>query len=210
MGVLGHDLRTPLSAILMSARSLLMKSELTVSDRSVVTRMARNAERMSGLIRDILDYTRNKTTGGIPVTLRPVDMGEICTAMIEEVALVHPDRIIRFSRTGNLGGTWDRERVEQVLSNLLVNALEHGRGDIKITCEGTPHTVIVKVHNHGNVIPAELIPTLFEPFQRGSTTRFGLGLGLFIVREIVRAHRGTVEVASTLESGTLFTTRWPR
>jgi signal transduction histidine kinase len=211
MGVLGHDLRTPLSAILMSARSLLMQGELTVKDRGVVARMARNAERMAGLIRDILDYTRNQAGQALPLARRPTDIGDICSEIVEELGLVHPDRTIVVSHNAELGGDWDRERVEQVLSNLIGNALEHGDGNVLVSCDGTdPQMVVVRVHNHGNTIPEELLPTLFEPFQRGSSTRFGLGLGLYIVREVVRAHGGTVGVTSTPESGTIFTTRWPR
>jgi signal transduction histidine kinase len=210
MGVLGHDLRTPLSAILMSARILLMQGELGAKDRNMVARMARNAERMAGLIRDILDYTRGQAVGGLPVMPRATDMGDICSTVIEELALLHSDRFIRFSRTGELKGTWDRERVEQVVSNLLGNALEHGVGDIQVTAEGGEHAVIIRVHNRGASIPTEQIPSLFEPFRRGTSSRFGLGLGLYIVREIMRAHGGTVEVTSTAEAGTTFITRWPR
>jgi signal transduction histidine kinase len=210
MGVLGHDLRTPLSAILMTARMLLLKGQLGDMERASVSRMARNAERMASLIRDILDYTRNQTLGVLPIMRRSVDMGEACAAIIEELALLHPERTLQLARGKDLQGMWDGERVEQVLTNLLANAVQHGRGDIQIAVDGVENAVLVRVHNGGNTIPPDEIPTLFEPFRRGSESRLGLGLGLYIVREIMRAHGGSVEVTSTPESGTTFTTRWPR
>jgi signal transduction histidine kinase len=209
MGVLGHDLRTPLSAILMTARMMLTQSQLDDRDRNAVSRMARSAERMAALIRDILDYTR-QSAGGIPIVRRRADMGDIVSATVDELALLYPDRFIRITRSGDLHGSWDRERVEQVISNLLANALQHGRGDIQIVLEGTDDSVVVGVHNRGEAIPEIDLPTLFEPFRKGSSNRFGLGLGLFIVREIMRAHAGSVDVTSTAQAGTTFTTRWPR
>ncbi len=210
MGVLGHDLRNPLGAILMSARMMLMRSSLSEGDRTSLSRIARNGERMAALIRDILDYTRGQAAGGIPVVLRAAHMGDICSSMIDEMSLLHSDRTIHLEARGELRGRWDRERVEQVLSNLLANALTHGSGSIAVTVEGRPAEVVVAVHNGGVAIPAELLPTLFEPFHRGASSRIGLGLGLYIVSEILRAHNGTVEVVSTMHQGTKFTTRWPR
>ena len=210
MGVLGHDLRTPLSAILMSARLVLMRGTLNPADRESITRIARNGERMSALIRDILDYTRGQAAGGIRILPKPTHMGDICSAIIDELALLHRERVIRVAKTGDLSGTWDRERVEQVVSNLLSNALAHGTGDIRIVVDGTGDDVALTVHNRGTPIPPQLIPVLFEPFSRGSTSELGLGLGLYIVSEILRAHGGSVSVTSTLEAGTAFTTRWPR
>ena len=210
MGVLGHDLRTPLSAILMTARIMLMQSQLDDKDRNAVSRMARNAERMAALIRDILDYTRGQAIGRIPILPRAADMGEVCSAIMDELALLHPERVIQLKRTGNLQGTWDQERVEQVMSNLIANALQHGRGDIEFIVEGGDGEVVVSVHNRGDTIPPSELPILFEPFRRGTPNRVGLGLGLYIVRQILRAHGGTVDVTSTPETGTTFTTRWPR
>jgi signal transduction histidine kinase len=210
MGVLGHDLRTPLSAIMMSARLVLMRGTLTPADRESITRIARNGERMSALIRDILDYTRGQAAGGIRILPKPTHMGDICSAIVEELALLHRDRVIRMAKTGDLSGTWDRERVEQVVSNLLSNAIAHGTGDIRIAVDDAGDHVTLSVHNRGTPIPPNLIPTIFEPFSRGSTNELGLGLGLYIVSEILRSHGGTVGVTSTIDGGTLFTTRWPR
>lgn len=210
MGVLGHDLRNPLAAILMSARMMLMRGKLADEERETVSRIGRNAERMAALIRDILDYTRGNATGGLPIVPRPTDMGDICTSMLDEVGLLHASRKIRYTTHGSLRGTWDRERVEQVISNLLVNALHHSKGEIDIVVDGTAeHEVTVAIHNDGS-IPPEQIPTLFEPFRRGPNSRMGLGLGLYIVREILNAHGGSVDVDSRPSAGTTFTTRWPR
>jgi len=211
MGVLGHDLRNPLGAILMSARMMLMGGSLASSDRHSVNRIARNAERMAALIRDILDFTRGQAAGGIPIVPRSTDMGETCAAMVDEVSLLHPERTIEIQTHGSLQGQWDRERVEQVISNLLTNALTHGEGPIPTVPDGhRNHSVPVSVHNPGQPIAAAQLPELFEPFRRGTHSRVGLGLGLYIVKEILRAHGGSVEVVSTPEAGTTFTTRWPR
>jgi len=210
MGMLGHDLRNPLSAILVSARIVLMRDMLTPEDRTSVARIARNAERMAALIRDLLDYTRGQSAGGIPIVRQPAHMGEICAAMIEDIALLHPERPIRMSASGKLRGSWDRGRVEQAISNLISNALTHGTGAVNLVVEGRRGEVAISVHNEGAPIPEDQLPHLFDPFSRGETSRLGLGLGLFIVREILRAHGGTVEVTTSVDHGTTFTTRWPR
>jgi signal transduction histidine kinase len=210
MGVLGHDLRSPLGAISIAARMMLMRGSLGAEDKESVFRIARNADRMAALIRDILDYTRGQSAGGLPIARRSTDMSEICSSMIEEVTLLHADRKILFETHGEPRGSWDRERVEQVISNLLTNAITHGRGDIRVTVDGLPGEVVVRVHNGGLPIPPEQIPMLFQPFRRGASSRMGLGLGLYIVSEILRAHGGSVHVESTPERGTTFSTRWPR
>ncbi|MDQ3365665.1 MAG: hybrid sensor histidine kinase/response regulator [Myxococcota bacterium] len=210
LGVLGHDLRNPLGAMLMSARMMLMGESLGDKDRESVVRIARNGERMAALIRDILDYTRGQAVGGIPIAPRPTDMSDICTAMIEEVTLLHASRTIHFEQSGELRGLWDRERVEQVISNLLTNALNHGIGPIRVRAIGHADEVSISVHNRGARIPRAQLPQLFEPFRRGASSRVGLGLGLYIVNEILRVHGGSVEVQSTEDEGTTFTTRWPR
>lgn len=210
LGVLGHDLRNPLSAILMSARLMLMADQLPPKERESILRIARNGERMAALIRDILDYARGQAPGGLPIAPRAANMADICRSMIDEVALLHANRAIQLETSGDLRGEWDRERVEQVISNLLTNALHHGNGNIRIDVVGTADHVGVSIHNGGKPIPPEQLPTLFEPFRRGAHGRSGLGLGLYIVHEILRAHGGRVEVTSSEEAGTTFTTCWPR
>ena len=210
IGVLGHDLRTPLSAILMTARTLLMRGKLDETERSAVSRMARNAERMASLIRDVLDYTRDHACGELPLNRRTCDLGEVCSEIVDDVQLLNPERAIRLSFGTDLTGSWDRERVEQVVANLLQNAVQHGRGDVNVFVEPTPGAVLIRVHNRGAVIAPEEISTLFEPFRRGSENRLGLGLGLYIVQVIMRAHGGSVDVESSAATGTTFTTRWPR
>lgn len=210
VGVLGHDLRTPLSGILMTARILLMQGRLEDAERGSVSRMARSAERMAAVIRDILDYARGQSEGRLPILRRDADMGEICASVIDELALLHADRRIDLTTSGELVGSWDPERIEQVVSNLLANALEHGRGNIVVSVNGEPDAVLLRVHNRGEAIPPDELPRLFEPFRRGSPERIGLGLGLYIVRQILEAHGGTVDVISNPKTGTTFTTRWPR
>ena len=111
---------------------------------------------------------------------------------------------------GNVEGTWDPDRLQQVVSNLVGNALEHSDGVVSVRVEAAKHDVVLSVHNDGEPIPAEVLPALFEPFRRGERSAGGLGLGLYIVREVIRRHGGTIDVRSSSAAGTTFVSRWPR
>ena len=159
------------------------------------------------MIRDILDFARGRLGGGIPVNRHAADLSELCREIIDEVQAAYPAARIDLGIEGDLCGAWDWARIEQALSNLVVNAIQHGAGDVNLSLSGRAHDyVVVVVRNAGSPISAEQLPNLFDAFHKGDRSPAGLGLGLFIVREIVRAHDGTIEVASSSD-GTTFTMR---
>lgn len=214
IGILGHDLRNPLGAIRMSVDHLL-RQELKEGQARIVRRIATSADRMSRMIADVLDFTRSRFGGGIPVEPKPIDLHHVISDAVDELQVAHADRDIRFQAEGSGLGEWDPDRLAQVVSNLVGNALQHGSEDspvhVRVREDGAD--VLLEVTNFGNPIAPELLPVLFEPF-RGAATRKpgtkGLGLGLWIVRKIVQAHGGSVQVSSTEDRGTTFTVRWPR
>ena len=139
----------------------------------------------------------------------------ICEEGVDEIKLVYATRTIQFSGIGDLRGEWDPNRIEQVVSNLVGNAVIHGADPIVVTSRGEDDVVVTSVHNEGPPIPDTLMPTLFEPFTKASQgvqadARQGLGLGLYIAHEIVRAHGGTLVVRSIAAEGTTFTFALPR
>ena len=212
IGILGHDLRNPLTAITNSAHLLLRSSELNDRHRNSAARILRASERMAQMIRDVLDFTRGQLGGGIPVEPTPTSLAEICHRVVDETKAVNPQREIVLATQGDLNGEWDAPRLEQVVSNLVANAVHHGQGQILVEAVGEQSQIILRVHNGGPPIPADELPTLFEAFstsRKGRRTD-GLGLGLYIVKEIVRAHGGTVQVASTPEEGTTVACVWHR
>jgi PAS domain S-box-containing protein len=214
IGVLGHDLRTPLTAIIMSAESLERMDE--PEDRVRVTGLiGRCSQRMNRMIADVLDFTRGRLGGGIPLSPTTANFGHACRDSVNELRAAYPAREIVFEASGDLVGVWDVDRISQVVSNLVGNAVQHGVDPVRVKVhrEGDELVLVVNNQNAGEPVPVELLPHLFEPFQRGGPdehTHAGLGLGLYIVGEIVRAHGATIEVTSTAEGGTTFTSRWPR
>jgi CheY-like chemotaxis protein len=212
-GVLAHDLRNPLGAI-MTAAQLMIRRLGTGSDstKSPLRRIVSSGERMNRLISQLLDFTRARMGNGFELALREADLLQICEQAIGELQLAHADRRIHVVSLGELAGTWDADRLVQAVSNLVANAGQHGRtgGDITVKLDGAqPEQVVLEVHNEGT-IPAALLPELFLPFRgRRERNPGGLGLGLFITREIVRGHGGSIEARSS-EAGTLFTVRLPR
>ena len=211
IGILGHDLRNPLATILTG---LGLLDGLPDRQTKIITKLTRSAHRMEAMIRDVLDFARGRLGGGIPVALTRCDLRGICEDAVEEMKQAYPARSISFEGVGDLRGEWDPDRVEQVLSNLLGNAVTHGADPILVTSRDEGDEVVTTVHSQGPPIPTALIPTLFEPFN--STARVagkpgeGLGLGLYIASEIVHAHGGTISVSSVQGEGTAFAIRWPR
>ncbi|HYO95864.1 MAG TPA: hybrid sensor histidine kinase/response regulator [Polyangiaceae bacterium] len=213
IGILGHDLRNPLNAIAGTARMMLRSSDLPTAHRTSAERIVRASDRMTRMIEDVLDFTRGQLGGGIPVSAASGNLGEICQHAIEELKAAYPQREILFDAHGDLDGNWDRDRLHQVLSNLLRNAAEYGKGGVHVSAEGEDRFIKLSVHNGGPPIPPDELPTIFEPFRRGSDSArssAGLGLGLYIAREIVRAHGGTLDVRSSAADGTTFTCTWRR
>ncbi|KFE66033.1 ATP-binding protein [Hyalangium minutum] len=221
LAVLGHDLRNPLGAISASAFLLSRAEGLGEREHQAVERIRRSSARMARLIDDILDFARSRLGGGIPVTRQPMNMAEVCKAALEELQVTFPERQLLFEVRGDTQGEWDPDRVSQVLSNLVFNALQHGREDspVRTMVRDAGAQVLLEVHNQGDPIPEELMPRLFDPFKRrpgdqrpheGKSGARSLGLGLHIVRQIALSHGGDVEVHSTANEGTCFKVRWPR
>ena len=208
-----HD---AMRAIAMAASVMLKKGTLEGSDMKMAARIARNADRMAKMISQLLDLTRARLGGGIPIEPKPIDLCEVCLEVVEDSEVANPDRVFRFAYSGDVRGTWDRERLAQVVANLVGNAVKYGRADgvIDVRLDGDGERgVRLSVHNDGAPIPPDVLPTIFDPFRRGSEHREraeSLGLGLFIVQEIVRTHGGTIDVASTEAEGTTFTVCLPR
>ncbi|QRN96436.1 PAS domain-containing protein [Archangium violaceum] len=215
LGIVSHDLRNPLNAILLSVNAMMRSDGLVQQHLKAVRRIATSAERMGRMIADLLDFTRGRLGGGIPISPRSANLRTICRQVLEELEIGNPQREFRLSATGEFQGEWDPDRLAQLLGNLGKNAVDYSPDgmpvDFVLRDEGD--TVRVQVHNEGPPIPADLLPRIFEPFRRATDEghpRSGLGLGLFIVQQIARSHGGHVEVCSTPAEGTTFTVRLPR
>ena len=217
LGILGHDLRTPLSVISVSAHGLLGQAAPGGPVAEGLQRIVRGADRMARMIRDLLDFTRARQGGGIPVTVEASDLRAICQQVLEEVALTHPGRSLALHSRGATGGRWDPDRISQVVQNLLNNAVDYSPADtrVELSVDGTGDRVLLAVTNAGPPIPPELLADLFNPFRRGghaadSHASEGLGLGLFIAHAIVGAHHGQIRVESDEAHGTTFRVELPR
>jgi PAS domain S-box-containing protein len=215
-GVLAHDLRNPLGAISTAAQVLLMRHE-GEGDRTAkpVSRILASGQRMSRMIDQLLDFTRARVGNGIEVQPRETNLADLSSQAIAELELAYPEWTIRREVVGEQGGVWDPDRLLQVISNLVANAGQHGdpAAGVLVRLDGNAaEDVVFAVHNAG-AVPSALLPGLFDPFRGTGHRRDhsrGLGLGLFIVKEIVRAHGGTVDVSSSAADGTTFTIRLPR
>ncbi|HZZ83862.1 MAG TPA: HAMP domain-containing sensor histidine kinase [Anaeromyxobacteraceae bacterium] len=213
VGILGHDLRTPLSAIRMSAELMVRTTEDPRALRQA-GRMLSSTDRMTRMIEQLLDFARVRQARGIPLQVATADLGEIARQVLHELADGNPQVRFDVSRRGDLAGSWDHDRLGQVVSNVVGNACQHGAAGspISVELDGTrPATVRLAVSNLGG-IPAALMPALFEPFKRALPARAGekgLGLGLFIAREIVRAHGGELS-ARVVGETTVFEATLPR
>lgn len=215
MGIVGHDLRNPLQAIATSSTLLLKESDPDSPQRRRAARILASVQRMDHLIRDLLDFARVSQSGTLPIQRRRMSLEDPCRIVVDELLAAYPEREIHLHLGRDLVGDWDLDRLAQLLGNLIVNAFTHGaRGvPVEVRADGDGAHVLLEVANAGNPIPAELLPRLFEPFTRadaGGDPLKGVGLGLFIVREIVNAHEGQVQVSSTRETGTVFRIRLPR
>ena len=220
LAVLGHDLRGPLSGIEMSAM-LLAKAGLSDKARQqAAARIKRASRDMSRLITDLLEYTRTRLGAGIPIDRSACDLGPVCEASLEDIRAGNPEQQFVQQVSGDLCLQADAARMQQALSNLLSNAVQHGsqRSPVTLTAVGEVDAVIVKVINSGEPIPSGALAAIFEPLVQAPNansegherSKTSLGLGLFIVREIVLAHGGTISVESSMAAGTVFTIRLPR
>jgi signal transduction histidine kinase len=214
VGIVGHDLRNPLNAVLLSSQ-ILQGMELPARATSVLQRLTHSANRMSRLVAELLDFSQSRIAGRIPIHRAEVDLASLCETVRDEFAASHPSVVTACDCTGDTLGQWDRERLHQALVNLVENGIKHGdkTSPIIIKTRAERDQVTLEVHSRGTPIPRDLLPHIFKPFRSGgaseSRTR-SHGLGLFIVHEIVRGHGGQVSVESSQEHGTCFRIVLPR
>jgi sigma-B regulation protein RsbU (phosphoserine phosphatase) len=213
VGIVSHDLRNPLSAILMGAR-LLHHGETDPKRLQTLDRVSTSARRAQRLIEDLLDFTLARVGPGLSVHREPLDLHGLVFGAVDEFQLGSPDVVVVHHRVGSGACTADADRVAQLLGNLLQNAITYGTPgtDITVTSEVSIEAATISVHNWGPPIPQDLLPTLFDPMVRGRSTGHSersVGLGLFIVRAIALAHGGKVGVTSSQDEGTTFSFSFP-
>jgi sigma-B regulation protein RsbU (phosphoserine phosphatase) len=214
MAIVSHDLRNPLFAIDLSA-NYLGRSGLAAPQAQAVERIAVSVARAKRLTSDLLDFTQARVGGGLAVQLRPMNLHDSIARFVEELSFAYPDSRIEHRTVGKGGATGDPDRIAQLLGNLVSNAVAygHGAGTITVTSRIAVDQWRLEVHNEGTPIPPDVLPSLFAPMARGEQAAGefrSIGLGLFIVSEIARAHRGRVEVVSTAADGTRFSLVVPR
>lgn len=218
LGVVGHDLRNPLAAIRMTAQ-LLAKPNDMPNDRRVtlIQRILASTGRLDALVKTLVDYARNRAGAVIRLDCAPMDLGELTRTVVDEQIASFPNRTVQLEVSGDLKGRWDSARLGQAIGNLVNNALRHGRsgGTVRVNADGAgADRVSLSIHNDGPEIPVDVLPRLFHPFSVGArvegTPRRSIGLGLFIAKELVAAHGGSVSCRSSAEAGTDFVIDLPR
>ena len=226
LAVLGHDLRSPLGAIITSSRFILDTQSVGEPSLTLITRIASSARRMNQLVADLLEFTRTRFGESMPIARVETDIGTIVRDVADEVGASHPGSVLEVQAEGELGGEWDGARLTQALTNLVGNAVQHGApgAPVRITARGQAEHVEISVHNSGRPIPRDAIQGLFQAMKPTATgdqrdqrdrrdgrdRRHHLGLGLYIVDQIISAHGGSIDVESTEAHGTTFTVHLPR
>ena len=216
IGIVSHDLRNPLSAISLGAATLQRREALDPKSARTLARIQSATDRAERMVRDLLDFTQVRLAGGLKLERRPADLHELARSVVQEVEEARPGARIRHEVRGEAKGAWDSDRIQQVVQNLLTNALKYGTpGEVvDVFTTGDGDTVTLGVHNQGEPIPSERQASIFQPMQRGveGVDKEGrsVGLGLFIVRAIVEAHGGTIELTSQEAEGTTFRVVLPR
>jgi signal transduction histidine kinase len=217
LAILGHDLRNPLTAIRMAAE-LVAETTADETLMEALSMIGTESKAMAKLINDMIDFASTWLGGAMPMNCEPVDLHVLCGEVVEGFRAMHPQRTLQFNPHGDLSGNWDAARIRQVISNLLGNAFQHGSpdGPVELSAASEGSTVVLSVHNEGVPIPLTALPTLFDPLVRHTAETAlqrapgSIGLGLYIVREIVNAKGGTIAVTSTAQQGTTFAVRIPR
>jgi signal transduction histidine kinase len=215
LGILSHDLRSPIGAMSMSAQLTERIGTLNDRQKMLMAQIVTSAERATGILNQLLDLTRARLGSGMQIIREVMDMAFVSRQLVDEMRALHPDRVFNLEISGVTEGKWDKPRIGQVLSNLLGNAVQYGFRDLPvgITIRGEPEDVVMSVHNEGVPISREIIGSIFDSLVRGESREkdisTNLGLGLYITREIVSAHGGTIEVTSSERAGTTFTARFP-
>lgn len=205
LGTVGHDLRNPLQTIVTATQVLAESTGLTAMERRTVATIERTADRMRRLIDQMLVFTQG-AAGGVPIHRQLVDLRELCGAVARE-HLATREIVIEDELAMPI--SVDSERMTQVVDNLVTNAIRYGTGKVTLRLRRDATTASIAVHNHGAPIAPAQIATLFDPYKRGARSHGGVGLGLYIVEQIARAHGGTVQVTSTADDGTTFEVRIP-
>ena len=218
LGILGHDLRNPIGAMTMSAELIARIGSLSERQRMLISQISLSSTRAIEILNQLLDLTRVRLGSGLRVIRQQMDMSFVARQLVDEMRVAHPGHTFTIDASGDAGGKWDRPRIGQVFSNLLGNAVQYGFSDlpINVTIKGEDADVTVSVHNDGVPIPSGALAGLFDALVRSGdgenahSQSNNLGLGLYITKEIVSAHGGTIEVTSSEKSGTTFTARFPR
>lgn len=216
IGIVSHDLRNPLNVIALGTHSLLAGGQLDAPSQRTVRRISASAQSATKLVNDLLDFTQARLGSGIPVRCLPVDLQSVVQQVLDQTQAAYPQRMIVLQVDGDARGEWDADRVGQALMNLVSNALKYGdaTGPVTVRVLGVGEGVKLEVHNSGPAIAPQLLPVLFEPMRRGSVpvsdVGRSVGLGLYIVKQIVEAHSGDITVTSTASDGTTFAMLLPR
>ncbi|MBR8143349.1 sensor histidine kinase [Burkholderia vietnamiensis] len=216
LGMLGHDMRTPLQTIQLTATYL---AALNAGDdiSEAAGRLIRSGGRMQALLDDLCDFNRTQLGLGIHVDPRDADLADIVDNVVDELRGAHPDREIDVDLGGDLRGHWDDRRMQQMLSNLVSNALKYGTPNtpVRVSAASAGADVLIEVGNKGPALDRLMLERIFDPLQRGADQRqrtaadAGLGLGLYIASEIARAHRGRIDARSD-HAETVFAVRLPK
>lgn len=216
IGIVSHDLRNPLSAILLGTSNLLRLGGLEDRQLKGVVRVHAAADRATRMVNDLLDFTQARLGGGIRLHPRPADLHQVVRAALDEVEAANPGRTVELRCEGDGSCLVDRDRIAQVIQNLLGNALKYSpeQTPVRVSSRGDSGGLLIEVHNRGAPIPSEKLHLIFQPLRRGSSELErgdrSVGLGLFIVSHIVEAHGGSVVARSSADEGTTFTVRLPR
>jgi signal transduction histidine kinase len=217
LAILGHDLRAPLQAVSMSTEVLMRKTTLEGDALTCALNIKHGARHMAAMVNDLLELVRSRLGKSLPVSPVPMDLADAARAAIAEACAGNPECDPTLTVSGDTRGVWDTGRIDQLLQNLIGNALQHGSDprEVSVDLRGDAENVHLSVHNDGTPIPEDAIGTIFDPLVRSADEELGqpstsLGLGLFIVKEVVTAHGGTIEVSSSEADGTLFSVVLPR
>lgn len=216
LGIASHDLRGPLSAITMAAAVIARRPQpMDPQLARLVGQIQSSADRAARMVRDLLDLTQGRLGGGIPLAPTEVEIDRLVHGIVEEVRAAHPARVIELHCPPAGRARWDPDRISQVIANLLGNAISYGAPERPVTLRVAARAAAVElaVHNHGPAIPADKLARMFEPFARGAAAdhaQRSVGLGLYIVKEVVSGHRGAIAVSSDAAAGTTFTVTLPR
>jgi len=217
LAMLGHDLRTPLGAMIGAAHVIVDSKQLPEMPLKMGSLILSSGQRMNALVGDLLDFTRSRLGNGIAIVRADLDIAEVSRQTVEEIRALHPQRVVNLKATGELRGQWDRARIGQAISNVISNAVQHGSDQtpINVTIHGNADVVAIAIQNWGPVIPPNHLNKIFDPMHRVDDEkpvgpRSNLGLGLYITERIVAAHGGSISVESSEERGTTFTIQLPK